>query len=50
MSRYAALLLAGFTGLAAGLVLPGAARWDTLVPDGDEAVTAVFAEQSFSIG
>lgn len=49
MSRYAALLLAGFTGLAAGLVLPGAARWDTLVPDGDEAVTAVFAEQSFSI-
>lgn len=49
MSRYAALLLAGFTGLAAGLVLPGAARWDTLVHGGETAATAVFAEQSFSI-
>lgn len=49
ISRYTALLLAAFTGLAAGLVLPGLARWEGLLPDGGEAVTAVFAEQSFSI-
>lgn len=48
-SRYAALLLAAFTGLAAGLVLPGIDRWEGFMPDRDETVTAVFAEQGFSI-
>lgn len=48
-SRYAVLLLAAFTGLAAGLVLPGVARWEGGMPEGSEAVTAVFAHQDFSI-
>lgn len=51
-NHIAALVLAGFTGLAAGLLLPGAERWTGLpeqaVYHGSEAVS-VFAEQEFSI-
>lgn len=51
-NRIAALVLAVLTGLAIGLLLPGAARWTGLkptVPQGGGEATAVFAQQAFSI-
>lgn len=50
-NRIAALVLAVLTGLAVGLLLPGAARWTGLmaVPQGGQELAAVFAEQTFSI-